>query len=163
MTNRRTLARLVVMAGLLAVAGEVSPAPQAKAALPRWIAGCWSGTRGAERFSERWIVADAATMIGVAHTLKDGSLSAFEFLRIVVRADTLAYIAQPGGAPPTEFTAPPADQAAAAITFGNPAHDFPKRVGYRQSGANALTAWIDGGPTSGSRIEYAMGRAACEP
>jgi hypothetical protein len=95
--------------------------------------------------------------------MKDGRLSAFEFLRVVVRGDRLVYIAQPNGAPPTEFVAVPADQSPTAITFANPQHDFPKRVGYRQSDANALSAWIDAGPTSTSRIEYAMTRIACEP
>jgi hypothetical protein len=171
MTNRRALARIAVMTGLLAAGREGSPALQVNAEVPRWIAGCWSGTRGTERFSERWVVADPGTMIGVAHTLEGGSLSAFEFLRIVARGPALVYIAQPGGAPPTEFTAPPADRSASAITFGNPAHDFPKRVGYRRVDATHLTAWVDGGPStplgtgpsSGSAIEYAMTRTACEP
>jgi hypothetical protein len=140
-----------------------STAAQTNATLPGWIAGCWTGTRGAERFTERWVAADATTLIGVAHTLKDGRLSAFEFLRIVVRGDRLVYVAQPNGVPPTEFAAPPSDQTPASIIFANPQHDFPKRVGYQQSGAKGLTAWIDGGAAGGSRIEYAMTRTTCEP
>ena len=30
----------------------------ARAELPRWFAGCWSGSRDGEQFTERWIVAD---------------------------------------------------------------------------------------------------------
>jgi hypothetical protein len=159
MTIRPTVTGLA-MAIALAAACE-TPATAQSADLPRWIAGCWSGARGGERFTERWTVADGATLLGVAHTLKGGTLSAFEFLRIVVRADTLVYIAQPGGAPPTEFAAAPAERSASAITFANPTHDFPKRVGYRRPRPNGLTAWIDGGAGGGSRIEYAMTRIDC--
>jgi hypothetical protein len=159
MTRRRTLTGTALAVAL--VAGCDTQARAQSADLPRWIAGCWSGTRGAERFTERWEVADSVTLLGVAHTLKGGTVSAFEFLRIVARGDRLVYIAQPNGAPPTEFTAAPADQSSAAITFANPRHDFPKRVGYQQTGPKDLTAWIDGGAGGGSRIEYAMTRIDC--
>ena len=155
-----TIAMIVLAAG-----GSTAFTARTRAAeLPRWIAGCWAGSRGAERFSERWIVADGNTLLGVAHTLKGSTLSAFEFLRIVVRGDELVYIAQPGGAPPTEFVAAPADQSPSAITFANPKHDFPKRVGYRMPGPDALTAWIDGGADGKApRIEFVMSKANCEP
>jgi hypothetical protein len=171
MRQRQSMAGIVVMTWMAMAGPGGSTTAQSAAALPGWIAGCWSGTRGAERFTERWAAADAATLMGVAHTVKDGRLSAFEFLRIVVRGDRLVYIAQPNGAPPTEFAAAPADQTPAAITFANPQHDFPKRVGYQQTAAKGLTAWIEGGPSTapgtaaggGSRIEYAMTRTPCEP
>lgn len=159
MRQRQVMAG-IVMTTWMAAAGPTTA--QTTAALPRWIAGCWSGTRGAERFTERWTAADAVTLIGTAHTVKDGRLSAFEFLRVVVRGDRLVYIAQPNGAPPTEFVAAPADQAPTAITFANPQHDFPKRVGYRRTGPNGLTAWIDGGTAVDPRIEYVMSRTRCD-
>jgi hypothetical protein len=161
MTTRRTLTRMAMTMALLG--GCDARAMGQTADLPRWIAGCWSGERGGERFTERWAVADRGTLLGVAHTVKGNTLSAFEFLRIIVRGDRLVYIAQPGGAPPTEFTAPPAEQSPSAITFANPKHDFPKRVGYRMPGPTALTAWIDGGAGGGSHIDYAMTRIDCAP
>jgi hypothetical protein len=171
MRQRQSIAAIVMMTWTAMAGRGDSTTAQTTANLPGWIAGCWSGTRGAERFTERWTAADDTTLIGVAHTVKDGRLSAFEFLRIVVRGDRLVYIAQPNGAPPTEFAATPADQTPAAITFANPQHDSPKRVGYRKTSARGLTAWIDGGPSpavetspaGGSRIEYAMTRTPCEP
>jgi hypothetical protein len=169
MTTRRTVTGIAIAIAM--VGGCDGRAMAQTADLPRWIAGCWSGERGGERFTERWVVADSATLLGVAHTVKGGTLSAFEFLRVVVRGDRLVYIAQPNGAPPTEFAAAPAGQTSAAITFANPQHDFPKRVGYQQTGPTGLTAWIDGGPSTargtgadgGSRIEYPMTRTPCEP
>jgi hypothetical protein len=161
MTRRRATAGVLVTA--LAAVGPAWPATaQTPGDLPRWLAGCWAGSRGEERFHERWTAADADTLIGIAHTVKAGRLSAFEFLRIVRREGRLVYIAQPNGAPPTEFVA--AAPAAAEVVFANPAHDFPKRVGYRRPGPDALTAWIDGGPGSkGPAIEFVMTRRTCEP
>lgn len=171
MRKRQSIAAIVVMTWTAMAGPGGSTTAQTTAALPGWIAGCWSGTRGAERFTERWTAADETTLIGVAHTVKRGRLSAFEFLRIVARGERLIYVAQPNGAAPTEFASAPADQTPAAITFANPQHDFPKRVGYQRTGPDALTAWIDGGLSTalgpgaagGSRIEYAMTRTPCEP
>ena len=130
--------------------------------LPRWMAGCWSGAVRGTVVSERWLVADSATMIGTSHTLKGPALSEFEFLRVVAKAGVATYIAQPGGAPPTSFAA--TSSTASAITFENPGHDFPKRVGYQRVDATHLTAWIDGGASGqGPRLEFPMTRAACEP
>ena len=64
--------------------------------------------------------------------------------------------------PPTEFIA--TSSSASEITFENPAHDFPKRVGYRRVDATHLTAWIDGGAAqSGGRMTFAMTRESCQP
>lgn len=132
----------------------------ASTAVPTWIAGCWAGERGGERFHERWIAADPATMLGLGHTVKDGKTTAFEFLRIVAKGDRPTYVAQPGGAPPTEFVA--SSQSDERIVFENPAHDFPKRVIYERSGTDRLTASIDGGATSRERVEFAMTRQPCD-
>lgn len=157
---RQARAPLVLVAALSA-AFAVSAVPAAGGDLPLWMVGCWTGSRGAETFTERWTAADASTLIGTSHTVKGGALSAFEFLRVVLKAGVPVYVAQPNGVPPTEFTA--TGQATAEITFANPAHDFPKRVGYRRLDATHLTAWIDGGPGGkGPRLEFAMTRVACE-
>lgn len=151
----------LVLAAALSAALAASPARAAGDGLPLWMVGCWTGSRGAETFTERWTAADAATLIGTSHTVKGGVLSAFEFLRVVLKAGVPVYVAQPNGVPPTEFTA--TGQTTAEITFSNPAHDFPKRVGYRRLDASHLTAWIDGGPDStGSRLEFAMTRTRCD-
>jgi hypothetical protein len=154
----RTLLGLV---GLLALLAPGPPPLAAAAELPRWMTGCWTGSRGAETFTERWVAADASTLIGTSHTVKGGVLSAFEFLRVVLKGAAAVYVAQPNGVPPTEFAA--TAQTPAEITFENPAHDFPKRVGYRRLDGTHLTAWIDGGPgAKGPRLEFAMTKTACD-
>lgn len=127
--------------------------------LPTWLAGCWSGSRGAETFHESWTRADASTLLGIAHTLKGGRMTVFEFLRIVVRDGTPSYIAQPNGVPPTVFTA--TSVTTERMVFENPAHDFPKRVIYQKVGADRLTASIDGGSDGKGRVDYEMTRQAC--
>lgn len=132
---------------------------QPVATLPIWMAGCWSGTRDGERFHERWTVADASTLLGVSHTVKGGKMTAFEFLRVIVKNGKSVYVAQPGGVPPTEFVA--TTVTSEQIVFENPAHDFPKRVIYQRAGADRLTASIDGGAASKQRMEFPMAREEC--
>lgn len=142
-------------------AGSGTPAATwqpASSSLPAWMAGCWAGERGGERFEERWIVADGSTLLAVANTTKEGEMTGFEFLRVIVRNGNAVYVAQPGGAPPTEFSA--TTMTSDRVVFENPAHDFPKRVVYQRAG-DRLTASIDGGSESGKRIEFAMTREPC--
>ena len=72
------------------------------------------------------------SMIGVSRTLRDGLMSAFEFLCIVERDGGLVYQAMPNGrSPATDFilTKIDADNA----MFENPAHDFPKMIRYTRA------------------------------
>jgi hypothetical protein len=151
---------LAVLAAALLEQPSSAVGSQSAPYLPVWMTGCWSGERGAEKFHERWTGGDDSTLLGVAHTTKAGKLAAFEFLRVVVKDGRAVYVAQPNGAPPTEFAATAA--TATRVVFENPAHDFPKRVIYEKSGADRLTASIDGGSEKANRIEYPMTRAACD-
>ena len=159
----RTIACIALGGFVALVPGEPMPAAvvsqSSASALPVWMAGCWAGERGGERFHERWVLADEATLLAVAHTTSGGRMTAFEFLRVIVRNGTGVYVAQPGGAPPTEFTA--TTTTGDRIVFENPAHDFPKRVTYRRDGTERLIASIDGGTDSGERTEFPMARQPC--
>jgi hypothetical protein len=157
MTSSR---RAVGALGFAFAIAAVCPALRAADDLPRWMNGCWGGSQGADQFHERWLVADAATMIGTSHTVRNGTLRSFEFLRVVLKDGRATYVAQPGGVPPTEFAA--ATASATEIVFENLAHDFPKRVAYRRETGDRLVAWIDGGPGSKQRVEYPMTRERCD-
>ena len=86
----------------------------------------------------------AATKCAVSRTLRDGLMSAFEFLCIVERDGGLVYTAMPNGRmPPTDFTLTAID--AASATFENPAHDFPKMIRYAKRPDGALEATISAG------------------
>ena len=80
-------------------------------------------------------------MLAISRTVNARDrMSAFEFLRIVERDGGLVYVAQPGGAPPTEFVLTELSKTRAV--FDNPRHDYPKRIVYELSADGSLTATI---------------------
>jgi hypothetical protein len=108
-----------------------------------WIAGVWSGGSGASTFEERWTPSAGGSMLAVSRTLRDGVMSAFEFLCIVERDGGLVYQAMPNGrVPATDFTLTTID--ASSATFENPAHDFPKMIRYTQRPDGSLEAVVSG-------------------
>ena len=145
---------------MMLLAQAAQPAPTVKTL--EWMTGCWTTQRGEATSFESWTKATDEVMFGVSYTLgKAGRLDEFEFLRVAVRDGRLVYLAQPGGNPVTVFTLTPGGNAREAV-FANPAHDFPKRVGYRATPAGLL-AWIDGGDAAASRrIEFPMTRVSCD-
>jgi len=105
-----------------------------------WLAGAWGGTMGTSSIEERWSPTKGGAMLGVARTVREEKMVAFEFLRIVERDGGLVYIAQPGGRPPTEFVLTELDNKRAV--FVNPRHDYPQRIIYKLSQEGDLTASI---------------------
>ena len=108
-----------------------------------WLAGAWAGTRGtggAISFEERWSPPKGGAMLAISRTVNRDRMSAFEFLRIVERDGGLIYIAQPNGAPPTEFVL--TELSAKRAVFDNPRHDYPKRIVYELLADGGLTATI---------------------
>jgi len=152
------LVRFSESVGLYRHAQDIAlPAP-AKAAIGdlAWLAGAWVGTRGVEgatSIEERWSPPLGGAMLAVSRTVSRGTMGAFEFLRIVERDGGLVYIAQPGGAPPTEFVL--TEMGGTRAVFENPRHDYPKRIVYELSAEGSLSATI--GLTKGGsprRFEY---------
>ena len=120
------------------------PTP-AKAAIGdmAWLAGAWVGKRGAEgarSIEERWSPPLGGAMLAVSRTVSRDKMVAFEFLRIVERDGGLVYIAQPGGAAPTEFVLTEVSKTRAV--FENPRHDYPQRIVYELSAEGGLSASI---------------------
>ena len=123
------------------------PAP-AKAAIGdlAWLAGAWVGTRSSgSSIEERWSPPLGGAMLAVSRTVNtSGKMTAFEYLRIVERDGGLVYIAQPGGASPTEFvlTELGTETGPRRAVFENPRHDYPKRIVYELSAEGGLSATI---------------------
>lgn len=108
-----------------------------------WLAGAWVGTRGeggATSIEERWSPPLGGAMLAVSRTVRGGKMGAFEYLRIVERDGGLVYIAQPGGASPTEFVL--TELGPTRAVFDNPRHDYPKRIVYELSAEGGLSATI---------------------
>jgi hypothetical protein len=113
-----------------------------------WIAGDWQTAAGGRRqIEEHWTGVAGGTIMGMSRTVAGDKTAEFEYLRIEQRADGIYYVAHPKArCPATDFKLTKASGAEAV--FENPQHDFPKRIIYRKTGADSLTASIDGGEGS---------------
>jgi Domain of unknown function (DUF6265) len=89
-----------------------------------WIAGHWSEGN----VEELWLAPKGGVMLGMSRTIRRNGTAAFEFIRIATTGDGIAYIAQPGGRPPTSFKL--VESKPGRAVFTNPEHDFPKRIVY---------------------------------
>jgi hypothetical protein len=98
------------------------------------MAGAWDNRDGLDWSDEFWTPPRGGLMIGAGRTGREGrEQTDFEHTRIVENPDgSLSYIAQPRGAPPTEF--PMVGSGADWIEFANPAHDYPQRIRYWREG-----------------------------
>ena len=110
-----------------------------------WISGAWQTEPGERRqIEEHWTSVGGGSMLGMSRTVVGEKTVEFEYLRIEQRADGIYYVAHPKArCPATDFKLTRA--SATEAVFENPQHDFPKRIVYRKSGDDALTASIDGG------------------
>ena len=110
-----------------------------------WLAGDWqTAVGGRSQIEEHWTKASGGTMIGMGRTVARDQTYEFEYLRIEQRADGIYYVAHPKGqCPGTDFKLTRASTTEAV--FENPQHDFPKRIIYRKSADDSLTATIDAG------------------
>lgn len=110
-----------------------------------WIAGDWQTAPGGRaQIEEHWTLPAGGSMLGMSRTVAGGKTAEFEFLRIEQREDGIFYVAQPKGrCPATDFKL--TRVASQEAVFENPKHDFPKRIIYRKTADDSLTASIDGG------------------
>ena len=123
-----------------------------------WIGGHWCLETGNETVEELWLPPRGGVAIGLSRTVTNGAITAFEYLRIVDLDGTPAYIAQPGGNPPTTFRMVAAGEG--WVRFENPAHDFPRRIEYRRDG-DGLHAEITGPGEGGDETAIAFDYRPC--
>jgi hypothetical protein len=127
---------------MIASAPSAVPKVAARIAQVGWMAGEWTAASGSE---ERWSTPAGGSMLAVSRTLRNGVMTAFEFLCIVERAGGLVYQAMPNGRmPATDFTLTAIE--ANSATFENAAHDFPKMIRYMLRTDGTLEAVISGDP-----------------
>jgi hypothetical protein len=105
-----------------------------------WMAGYWLDCSGGREASETW--SDPRAGLSVGHAVTSSAEGTwFEVSHIRPTPEGLAYVAQPGGAPPTTFVL--IESGPARAVFANPENDFPTRVIYEREG-NVLSARIEG-------------------
>lgn len=130
-----------------------------EARLP-WLLGCWQFTRGDFTVTERWRVRADGSLEGRGRSVRGGRQVDSEETAITPRDGRLVFTARPAGQAQASFTE--AESAADAITFANPAHDFPTRVAYGSAGPARLHASVAGPGQGGDRvIEFPYEAARC--
>jgi hypothetical protein len=146
---------LAILATLVVPAASRAQAkPTASAADLAWLEGHWTGTDGTTQMEEIWTSAAGGAIVGLHKDVKVAAggppkMLWFEFQRIETGKDGLAYVAQPGGQPPTRFVL--VEQESKRAVFANPAHDYPQRIIYWMDDAGALHARIEG-PKDGKTV-----------
>lgn len=105
-----------------------------------WMAGYWLDCTGGREASETWSDPRGGLVVGHTVTVRNGRTS-FEVSHIGPTAQGFAYVAQPGGAPPTVFVL--TESGPARAVFANAENDFPTRVIYERTG-DGLKARIEG-------------------
>ncbi len=150
---------------LLALVGGTLQAVQAQddpLARLAWLGGCWAAVGAEAGSGEQWLPLAGGTLLGVGRTVRGGRTVDFEFLQIRAATDgRIAYIAQPGGRPPTQFLSTTVSER--EVVFENPQHDFPQRVIYRRGEGGTLLARIEGLRNGTMKeIDFPLQRVACE-
>ena len=136
----------------------VSTTPLLAGTLPEWLRGSWRLESGRARIEEHWTAADGGIMVGMGKSVSAKGKVSFEFLRIAEADGKLAYLAMPGGRPPTTFPLKSID--ASRVVFENLQHDFPQRISYWRAGEKlcASTEGMVGGKVE--REEWCFTRVA---
>jgi hypothetical protein len=125
-----------------------------------WLTGCWEASAADATVEEQWTTPRGGVMLGVNRTARDGRLISYEFLVLDGREASVIYVAHPSGQAAATFSAEAVSDA--RVVFGNPAHDYPQRIGYERRATDSLFAWIEG-PQDGElrRVEFAFVRVPC--
>jgi hypothetical protein len=146
----------------LAAAWSLLPASQAQAQTTSldWLAGRWCMSTTTGYIEEVWLPEVGNQLLGISRTVKNGKVVAFEFMRIESVTGTTQFIAQPGGAPATVFTASHVTEN--RLELENPEHDFPQKIVYQRE-ADALTATISGPGDGGQEQSIRYAYQACIP
>lgn len=123
-----------LMAAALAMLLMGQAAPQASVSDLAWMSGRWESVSASGRWTEEsWSAPRGGIMLGHSRSGSGDTLREFELLRLQAGPDGVpAYMAQPGGRPPTAFRLTARDGTSA--TFDNPQHDFPQRIRYVRTG-----------------------------
>ena len=145
--------RKLVLAAALGLLPSLAGAQTAPMA---WLTGCWRMERGATVVEERWSDMQGGLMIGTSRTVRGGKAVEYEFSRITLQGDTLAFHALPSGQSAATFMA--TSRGNDSTVFENPIHDFPKTVVYKRVGADSVHAWVEGG---GRKFDFRYRRFSC--
>lgn len=154
-------APLLVVMAMAAIAAAAAQRQRSTIDQVRWLVGCWEAKDARRTVREQWTLPVAQSMIGISRTVRNDTLVNYEMVLLRETPTGLAYEAHPSGQRAATFLE--ASRSDSSVTFENPRHDFPQRIGYERAGTDSLRAWISGSSAKGNRrITFSYRRAACE-
>jgi hypothetical protein len=125
-----------------------------------WLQGCWASSSAQRTVEEQWMAPRGGSMIGMGRTVRGSELVEYEIVVIQRKGNQLAYEAHPSGQPSAVFLSVTLSDS--SVVFENREHDFPQRIGYQRTSADALLAWIEGTDKGQTRrVEFPYRRVAC--
>jgi hypothetical protein len=135
--------KVLVLAAVMVWAMQAGSQEAVRLTSVNWLAGSWRMEKAGKMIEEQWTTPVGGMMLGVSRTVEMPieKTVEFEFLRIEQRGDSLVYIAQPGGRPPTEFKLESATDS--EVVFANLQHDFPKKIRYTRNTDGSVTARVE--------------------
>jgi hypothetical protein len=144
---------------MLICAGPAGANPCRSLEPARWLVGSWLAPGEQRVVRETWREVSEATFEGDGSTRSraDERPLDSEVLRLVAMADEVFYLAKVAHNPyPVAFRLVACD--ADRLVFENPTHDFPRRIEYRRTGADAFEAHISDGAARGFRLNFSRVR-----
>ena len=144
-----------------AVPARAQEPPHPLAALA-FMAGCWRGDAGVDKtIEEHWTAADSDVMLATTRYLDDntGRTRGWELSRIVADSAGIALLPAPGGNQQGRFRL--AESGPGSARFEDPAHDFPRRIIYRQVDARTLAIRVDRDEQDREAQEWRLQLVAC--
>ncbi len=158
---------IALASAAVAVAQDKPAAPAAEKKLKiediGWLSGCWKGTENSSKSTfEHWTMPVGNMMLGMGTTVKNGKVTAYEYMRIEARDDgNLVFAAKPYDQSESAFTLTSSE--AGNLIFENPQNEFPQRVIYRRTKDDSIEARIDGVKDGKKRAAlFPMERTACK-
>jgi len=137
----------VLLPGIMTAQSTNKPSPSTLHTISElgWMSGDWQTPPGRPaQIEEHWTQPAGGSMLGVSRTVIGIRTLEFEYLRLEQRPEGIFYVAHPKArCPGTDFKLTSVTTSEAV--FENPQHDFPKRIIYRRTAEDTLTATIDGG------------------
>jgi len=123
------------------VTALIQTGPSVQSTDVSFMAGYWLDCSNGREASEAWSDPRAGLMVGHAVTVSRDGRPSFEVSHMGLTPEGFAYVAQPGGSPPTTFLL--IEGGPNRAVFANPENDFPTRILYERAG-DVLKARIEG-------------------
>ncbi len=133
---------LLAFAAIPAESASVSQKAAKELESLAWMTGCWVGEEADVRTEECWTAPGGGILLGMHRDIRPSGKSFFEFLRISIEGDGIAYWGSPMGRTPTSF--PGKEIGEKRVVFENAAHDYPQRIIYWLEDDGSLSARVEG-------------------